>query len=147
MLENALQGRIGKSAGILLRLLDLYRTLNQPSNHERVGAEMAAIYNVQIPAIDAPDEGRSLAEHLRTSHHIAQVWDTDSATAQIAQVLIRPTRIEVLDLAAFREALSLHAMTLQQNEAAHTRASAPAPPVGNLDELPPLQWTGLEAQA
>lgn len=137
VLENALQNQGGKSAAILLRLLDLYRTLNQAWNHERVSAEIEAIYNVSIPALNSSTEGRSIEEHERTWQHIGQLWGTEAAGPGIAQLLARPTRIEVLDLAAFRDALMLHALCTEGASAADT------PPVlssSDPDPAPSLQW-------
>lgn len=146
VLENALQSRVGKSAGILLRLLDLYRLLHQPWNHERVSAEIEAIYNVQVPSIEQAEEGRNLDEHAQAWQAITLSWGSAAAAGQLEQVLVRPTRIEVLDLAAFRDALMLHTMcTLQDTSIATGRMadSATADP----DDLPALPWLAQGAAA
>ncbi len=110
-LEHALHSHVGKSPWILLRLLDLYRTLNQPWNHERVSAELEAIYNVRVPLMaEGPGEGRSLEDQPHSWPRICQLWFQPDAAAQLAALLLRPTRLEVLDLAAFRDALMLYAM-------------------------------------
>lgn len=110
-LEHALQSRSGKSPWILLRLLDLYRTLNQPWNHERVSAELEAIYNVRVPPMaEGPDEGRGLEDQPRIWQRVCQIWPAPDAARQLAPLLLRPTTLEVLDLAAFRDALMLYAM-------------------------------------
>lgn len=146
VLENALQSRVGKSAGILLRLLDLYRLLHQPWNHERVSAEIEAIYNVQVPSIEQAEEGRALDEHARTWQAITLSWGTSAAAEQLEKLLVRPTRIEVLDLAAFRDALMLHTMCTLQDASigtGRTADSAAADP----DDLPALPWLAQGAAA
>lgn len=149
VLENALQSRIGKSPAILLRLLDLYRQLQQPQNHERVSAELEAIYNVRVPPIDAHSEGRCLAEHGPPWSGIGREAADAPSRAQLAGWLVQPTDAEPLDLAAFREALDLHAL-----RSAHPAGEPAAPPAthdpsaaavpGHLLDLAPLTWTVQE---
>ena len=135
VLENALQSRVGKSAAILLRLLDLYRLLNQSWNHERVSAEIEAIYNVRVPSIDQSTEGRNLDAHERTWQEITRSWGSPAAAAQLSQLLVRPTRIEVLDLAAFRDALMLHTMSLLRDSPAMADDT-----IADADEPALLPW-------
>lgn len=146
VLENALQSRVGKSAGILLRLLDLYRLLHQPWNHERVSAEIEAIYNVQVPSIEQAEEGRNLDEHAQTWQAITLSWGSTAAAGQLEQVLVRPTRIEVLDLAAFRDALMLHTMCTLQDTSIATGLMADSA-TADPDDLPALPWLAQGAAA
>jgi hypothetical protein len=145
VLENALQSRVGKSPGILLRLLDLYRQLNQPWNHERVSAEIEAIYNVSVPGISDPDEGLTLEEQPRSWQEVMQSWGSDDAPARLARLLVRPTWIEVLDLAAFRDALLLHTMSAALGTSAGAAAS-PELTTPDPDALPSLAWN-VQAEA
>lgn len=171
VLENALQGRVGKSPGILLRLLDHYDALHQPWNRERVGAELAAIYNVELPAgavygessedgecVDTgtgparrPDEGASIDALGPVWSAIQAAWPTAQASATLAATLVRPSRHPPLPLAAFRDALWLHTLSTMRESAPpdHRLAVAHAvPPTSEsaaataaADALPALQWT------
>jgi hypothetical protein len=137
VLENALQGRVGKSPGILLRLLDHYAALHQPWNRDRVATELTSLYNVALPELPtaagaaAPDEGASIEDTGLTWSAIAASWSTLHAAATLAQALVRPSPHPPLPLAAFREALWLHALSgergpLEPTPQTQTQAQAQA---------------------
>lgn len=113
LLENALQVRPGKNPWLLLRLLDLYRTMQQPWNHERVSAQLEALYNVRVPPMrpdgQAGGEGRDLLDCPDLLERLAQVWPRP-ATARdwLHQRLLRDRGLPVVDLATFRDLLLLH---------------------------------------
>jgi hypothetical protein len=122
VLESALQGRVGKSPGILLRLLDHYGALQQPWNRDRVGAELTAIYNVELPSTPVcdgdgesqADEGPSLDAIEPTWSSIESSWATPQASAALACTLVRPSPHPPLSLAAFRDALWLHTVSAER---------------------------------
>lgn len=122
LLENALQARPGKNPWLLLRLLDLYRTMQQPWNHERVSAQLEALYNVRVPPM-RPDgqpgaEGRDLLDCPDLLDRLAQVWSRP-ATARdwLHQRLLRDGGLPTVDLATFRDLLLLHDLArLRQEE-------------------------------
>lgn len=148
-LEATLQTDAGsRNPWILLRLLDLYRSLAQPWNHERVSADLEALYNVRVPpCAEQPGEGRSLEDHRLAWPRVCRLWSEPDAADQLASLLLRPTRLEVLDLAAFRDTLMLYAMSTQpphDDAAVAETTSAPplAPqPVAESDEPPLFDWS------
>jgi hypothetical protein len=150
VLERRLQELPGKCPWILLRLLALYRHMEQPWNHERVAAQLEALYNVRIPNMGSvtPPLAADLDAYPDTLAHIQQAWSQEEPAAAIAGLLLRPTRIEVLDQPAFEDALLLHGIARQPPSAwpaaaavkatgsALSRIEAPAQaPVSRLMEL------------
>lgn len=132
VLERRLQALPGKCPWILLRLLALYREMAQPWNHERVAAQLEALYNVRIPdmasAADA-STGADLEAYPDTLHRILQAWQQDDPAAALTGLLLQPTVIEVLDQPAFEEALLLHGIVRQRQSAWLTAIdTSPSPP-------------------
>lgn len=119
VLERRLQELPGKCPWILLRLLNLYRQMAQPWNHERVAAQLEALYNVRIPAMESDDAsaGSDLEAYPDTLGRILQVWPLDDPAATLADLLLRPTVIEILDQPAFESVLLLHGMVRQRQVA------------------------------
>jgi hypothetical protein len=119
VLERRLQELPGKCPWILLRLLDLYRQMAQPWNHERVAAQLEALYNVRIPAMESDDasDGSDLDAYPDTLGRILQVWPLDDPAATLTDLLLRPTVIEVLDQPAFEATLLLHGIVRQRQTA------------------------------
>jgi hypothetical protein len=119
VLERRLQALPGKCPWILLRLLALYRQMAQPWNHERVAAQLEALYNVRIPdmASEEPSAGADLEAYPDTLHRILQAWPLDDPAAALTGLLLQPTVIEVLDQPAFEEVLLLHGIVRQRQSA------------------------------
>ena len=110
VLEKRLQAEPGKCPWILLRLLTLYQSMAQPWNHERVAAQLEALYNVRVPGAGAgaaPDSA-GLETFPDTLHRIERVWQHDDPTAELAALLLKPATVEALTPFAFEEALLLH---------------------------------------
>lgn len=128
VLERRLQELPGKCPWILLRLLALYRHMEQPWNHERVAAQLEALYNVRIPNMGyvTPPLAADLDAYPDTLAHIQQAWSQEEPAAAIAGLLLRPTRIEVLDQPAFEDALLLHGIARQPPSAWPAAAAAKA---------------------
>lgn len=112
VLEKRLQAEPGKCPWILLRLLTLYQAMAQPWNHERVAAQLEALYNVRIPGLDLDRAATSanLEAFPDTLNRIEQAWQQDDPAAELASLLLRPTAVEVLTPLAFEEALLLHSI-------------------------------------
>ncbi|WP_165396797.1 hypothetical protein [Sphaerotilus mobilis] len=126
LLEAALKGRIGRSPGIYLRLLDHYRQLGQPGNVERVLGDLCAFYNVRADLDDADGhEGPSLEQHPDIWPAIRDAWHAHGVSALLAAVIRRPSFHTPLSLAAFRDAVWLYAVARVRDEASH-RPSDPA---------------------
>jgi hypothetical protein len=119
VLERRLQELPGKCPWILLRLLALYRQMAQPWNHDRVAAQMEALYNVRIPDMEsaAACTGADLEGYPDTLDKIRQAWSLDDPVATLTGLLLRPTVIEVLDQPAFEDTLLLHAIVRQHQSA------------------------------
>lgn len=119
LLESALKGRIGRSPGIYLRLLDHYRLLGQPANVERVLGELCSFYNVQADLYDADGhEGPSLEQHPDIWPAVRDAWHAHGVSALLAAVIRRPSFHSPLSLAAFRDAVWLYAVARVRDEAA-----------------------------
>lgn len=142
VLERRLQELPGKCPWILLRLLDLYRQMAQPWNHERVAAQLEALYNVRIPAMGpVAAAGAELEAYPQTLDKIRLAWPLDDPAAALSSLLLRPTTLEVLDQPAFEDVLLLHGIVRQRQSAwltaveggsVHTAATpVPTPPGSN----------------
>lgn len=112
VLEKRLQAEPGKCPWILLRLLTLYQSMAQPWNHERVAAQLEALYNVRIPGLDLDPAATTadLEAFPDTLSRIEQAWQHDDPAAELASLLLKPTTVEVLTPLAFEEALLLHSI-------------------------------------
>lgn len=142
VLERRLQELPGKCPWILLRLLDLYRQMAQPWNHERVAAQLEALYNVRIPAMGpVAAAGAELEAYPETLDKIRHAWPLDDPATALSSLLLRPTALEVLDQPAFEDVLLLHGIVRQRQSAwltaveggsLHTAATqVPTPPGSN----------------
>jgi hypothetical protein len=140
VLERRLQELPGKCPWILLRLLELYRQMAQPWNHERVAAQLEALYNVRIPAMEmgtaSAFSGVNLEAYPDTLDKIRQAWPLDDSVALLAAVLLRPTVIEVLDQPAFEDALLLHGIARQRQSVWLTAVEAGASSPGSAQPPP-----------
>jgi hypothetical protein len=116
VLERRLQELPGKCPWILLRLLDLYRQMAQPWNHERVAAQLEALYNVRIPTMEstATLADAELEAYPETLDRIGDAWLLDDPATILSSLLLRPTVIEVLDQTAFEDVLLLHGIARQR---------------------------------
>lgn len=113
VLETTLQVRRSKSADLLLRLLDGYETLQQPMNRARVASQLEALYNVDTrathPSLD------EMAHPMAAS--LVSAWQQADRTSALAHLLLEKNgSIPVLDLAAFREILWLHHLSLEDED-------------------------------
>jgi len=143
VLERRLQELPGKCPWILLRLLALYRQMEQPWNHERVAAQLEALYNVRIPAMGsaaAAPAGAELEAYPETLDQIRLAWPLDDPAAALSGLLLRPTVVEVLDQPAFEDVLLLHGIVQQRQSAwltavdggsGNPASSAPTTPPGS----------------
>lgn len=117
MLEEALQSGPGKHPVLLLHLLDVYRALDQPSYHERVCAQIEALYNVRVPPMgDVSGDGTSLADMPALLDSITRLWSTPGCAGAIEHLLIHPSSVAALDVSAFRDLLLLHAIAREHGQ-------------------------------
>ncbi|MGY0196297.1 hypothetical protein ACWA7J_14630 [Leptothrix sp. BB-4] len=131
LLEGALKGRIGRSPGIYLRLLDHYRQLGQPANVERVLGELCMHYNVRADLGDADGyEGAPLEQHPDIWPAIRDAWHAHGVAALLAAVIRRPSFHTPLSLAAFRDAVWLYAVARVRDEPYSRSSLAEREPLG-----------------
>jgi hypothetical protein len=113
-LEQRLQDSAGKHPALLLRLLDVYRALNQPGNHERVCAQLEALYNIRVAAMEeAQTEGPDLEGIPALLTSISQQWRQASCADSLRQLLLRPGSAPAFELAAFKDLLLLHSIATE----------------------------------
>ena len=111
MLEQLLHSGEGKHPWVLMRLLDVYRQLRQQDNHERVCAEIEALYSVRVPSYNAePDhpEDDDTIEQLDEWPNLRVAWPGHNVSPVIAMHLLRGDRQANHTLAAFADLLFLH---------------------------------------
>jgi hypothetical protein len=146
MLEQTLYSGAGKHPWALMRLLEVYEALGQPDNHDRVCAEIEALYSVRPPtfcrtrseATDLPATP-SLLESLADWPALCAAWAHADAPALIETCLLRGKSRFDLDLQTFADLLFLHELAqIRNNEpltspealespAAAAAATLPAP--------------------
>lgn len=116
VLEQRLQELPGKCPWILLRLLALYRQMAQPWNHERVAAQLEALYNIRIVSMTAEEScgETGLEDHPDILDSVLQAWSQEDPAPALAGLLLRRTAIPVLDEAVFEEILLLHGIVQQR---------------------------------
>jgi hypothetical protein len=122
-IEQALMHQAGKHPALLLALLDLYEEMGQPWNRERVIAQLETLYNVNAKGSDAvnrPAEDAGLEACRESLDRIQRTWRGTEAASAIASLLRRPAAVEVLPLAAFREAVWLYRLCSSPSSAAET---------------------------
>lgn len=117
VLEQRLQEVPGKCPWILLRLLELYRQMAQPWNHERVAAQLEALYNVRIVSMTAESsrDEAGLEDCPDVLDSVLQAWSQEDPAPALARLLLRTTAIPVLDKPVFEEILLLHGIVQQRH--------------------------------
>lgn len=127
MLEQLLHSGDGKHPWVLLRLLDVYRDLHQQDNHERVCAEIEALYNVRATGyIEQPGKhnARDTFDQLEDWPELRSAWPNDNASSLIASCLLRGDRQTDWDLATFADLLFLHELAEIRDAPQELRSSA-----------------------
>jgi hypothetical protein len=116
VLEQRLQELPGKCPWILLRLLELYRQMAQPWNHERVAAQLEALYNIRIVSMAAESsrDEAGLEDRPDVLDSVLQAWSQEDPAPALARLLLRTTAIPALDKPVFEEILLLHGIVQQR---------------------------------
>ena len=116
VLEQRLQELPGKCPWILLRLLELYRQMAQPWNHERVAAQLEALYNIRIVSMAAESsrDEAGLEDCPDVLDSVLQAWSQEDPAPALARLLLRTTAIPALDKPVFEEILLLHGIVQQR---------------------------------
>jgi hypothetical protein len=111
MLEQLLHSGDGKHPWVLLRLLEVYRQLKQPVNHEGVCAEIAALYSIRVPGYDDELEAGEAPDLIARFDHwpaLHAAWSSRDAEPLLASCLLRRGNGFDLDPDTFSQLLFLH---------------------------------------
>jgi hypothetical protein len=138
MLEQTLYSGSGKHPWALMRLLEVYEALGQPDNHDRVCAEIEALYSVRPPSYRStrpePSDLQatpSLLETLADWPALCAAWAHADAPALIETCLLRGKNRFDLDLQTFADLLFLHELAeIRDTE----RLEPPEPPATGLPQ-------------
>ncbi|MFM2120751.1 MAG: hypothetical protein RL722_2219, partial [Pseudomonadota bacterium] len=114
-LEHCLGSPSGKHPWALLKLLEIYQVLGQPDNHDRVRAEIEALFNLQAPAYREGGPNPGLAANCVHASAEADelldqwppawtawltIWPSAAAASHLAGwLLAHPSRGKVMDTA------------------------------------------------
>lgn len=119
LLEHQLQATRAKNPWFLLGVLDLYGEMGQQqsANHGLVARQLQALYNVDIASRHdwRINEGPDLQSYPEMLALVSGVWSRPQAPSELAAALIRPSEMPALSLAAFRDALLLHAIAVERH--------------------------------
>jgi len=161
LLEHALQSRPGKNPRLLLRLLELYRHLQQEANHDRVAAQLEALFNLRVPllsqrSLSAPELGWELDHELGLAE-LSAVWDLPDQALACLQPWLLPGTHPRLSLQAFEDALCLFDLAREKlRDASPDTLSATDPTdaadvtpagMGPPRSAPPIDWTAWPGAA
>ncbi len=161
LLEHALQSRPGKNPRLLLRLLELYRQLRQEANHDRVAAQLEALFNLQVPLLSqrsssAPESGWE-SDHEPGLAELSAVWSLPEQALACLQPWLLPGAHPRLSLQAFEDALCLFDLAREKlRDASPDTLSATDPtdvadatPAGMSPprSAPPIDWTSWPGTA
>ena len=112
VLERRLQASADKCPWILLRLLELYRQMAQPWNHERVAAQLEALYNIRVRpmASEQPHGDTGLETCSEALDSVMQAWSQDDPAPALAGLMLHPATMEAHEQSVFEDILLLHSI-------------------------------------
>lgn len=132
LLESALDGEIERPPGLLLRLIDLYRRLDQPDLLGHVAGELSRLYPVEVPApqaclrTESPDPEGARRELLACCPALAGPLDGD-LRQQLSHALLADRAAVRLGWHDFQTALAWHAeLAARAVDQTSTRSMPPA---------------------
>ncbi len=147
LLEHALQSRPGKNPRLLLRLLELYRQLQQAANHDRVAAQLEALFNLHVPLLSqrgaAPEPSWEESDAPGLAK-LSAVWSwPEQAQACLRSWLLSGPHPR-LSLSAFEDALCLFDLTQEKLRSPSLDSPNPlaadSAGAGTLSPTPPIEW-------
>ena len=127
VLENRI-GESGESSPLAyLDLLKIFHSLGLRDDFRQVREDFGLLFNARIPEFSGfSDEGKGLEEYPDVIASLVDVWGTPGVFAVIENCVFRDETHaprELLDLAAFRDLLLLHAVALAVNAADNTHST------------------------
>lgn len=141
LLVDHLRKTGGGSPMPYLKLLEIYRRLENREAYERTRARFNHRFNAYAPQWDAdPGAGRALEEYGAIIARLQQVWTVPlDAMAELEALLFRKARGELFDLPAYRDVILLYSLArdLLDREALES---------GKVDVLLPLSEGGDHTQ-
>lgn len=134
---NLLLGHVRATGGInalpYIKLLEIYRQQGDEEAYERTRERFNQRFNAQAPAFEGDlHAGRLLEDYPLLMERLERAWSQPiRALAELDSLLLRRADLEALDLPAFHDLLTLHALVrdLPVNGAANNRAPAATPAV------------------
>ena len=130
VLENRI-GQSGESSPLAyLDLLKIFHSLGLRDDFRQVREDFGLLFNARVPEFSGfADEGKGLEEYPDVIASLVDVWGTPGVFAMIENCVFRDQRHApsgLLDLAAFRDLLLLHAVALAVNAPDSTPATMAA---------------------
>lgn len=113
---DLLLGHVRATGGVnalpYIKLLEIYRQLGDEEAYERTRERFNQRFNAQAPGFDGDLlAGRQLEDYPALMSRLERAWPQPiRALAELDGLLLRRADLEVLDLPAFHDLLTLHAM-------------------------------------
>ena len=134
---DLLLGHVRATGGIIalpyLKLLEIYRQQGDEEAYERTRERFNQRFNAQAPAFDGDlKSGRHLEDYPALVSRLERAWPQPlRALAELDGLMLRRADLEALDLPAFHDLLTLHALVrdLPASVPAAAHAPAAAPPI------------------
>ena len=134
---DLLLGHVRATGGInalpYLKLLEIYRQQGDEEAYERTRERFNLRFNAQAPALSGDlQSGRHLEDYPALVSRLERAWPQPlRALAELEGLMLRRADLEALDLPAFHDLLTLHALVrdLPASLPAAARAPAAAPPI------------------
>ena len=134
---DLLLGHVRATGGInalpYLKLLEIYRQQGDEEAYERTRERFNQRFNAQAPALGGDlQAGRHLEDYPSLVSRLQRAWPQPlRALAELEGLMLRRADLEALDLPAFHDLLTLHALVrdLPASVTAPARATAAAPPM------------------
>lgn len=134
---DLLLGHVRATGGIsalpYLKLLEIYRQTGDEEAYERTRERFNQRFNALAPVFGGDlTSGRQLEDYPRLLSRLQRAWPQPlRALAELEGLMLRRADLEALDLPAFHDLLTLHALVrdLPASVPAVARAPAAAPPI------------------
>lgn len=138
-LESHVHDQVETGALAWMHLLDLYHSLGRRLEYERVRAEFAQHFGVQVPDFEHFDEaGAPLESHGRAVGRIVALWPAQEVLEVIEESIFRKPGLpgtEPFTLEAYRELVLLYHIAKEMLPAEQPRVPAPIAAVDERERL------------
>jgi hypothetical protein len=138
-LESHVHDQVETGALAWMHLLDLYHSLGRRLEYERVRAEFAQRFGVQVPDFERFDEaGAPLESHGRAVNRIVELWPSQAVLDVIEESIFRKPGLpggEPFTLEAYRELVLLYHIAKETLPAEQPKVPAPIAIVDERERL------------